>query len=50
MFEVDNVKNCETASIFEFDNVRNEAILRHFLIFEVDNIKNEAILRDLLQK
>jgi len=42
---------CETSSVFEFDNnVKNEAILRDFLIFEVGNMKNEAILRDLLQK
>ena len=35
--------------MFERDNVKNEAILRDFLIFlEVDNIKNEAILRDFL--
>jgi len=40
----------ETSSIFELDNVKNEAILRDFLIFKVDNIKNEAILRDILQK
>ena len=37
---------CETSSIFEFDSVKNEAILRYFPFFEVDNIKNEAILRD----
>ena len=41
---------CETSSISELDNVRNEAILRHFHIFQVDNIKNEAILRDFVQK
>ena len=40
----------ETSSMFERDNIKNEAILRDFLIFEVDNIKNEAILRDFLQK
>ena len=43
----------ETSSIFELDNVKNEAILRDFFILQsckVDNIKNEAILRDILQK
>ena len=39
---------CETSSGFELDNIKNEAILRGFLIFEVDNIKNKAILRDFL--
>ena len=38
-------QSSETSSIFELDNVKNEAILR-----QVDNIKNEAILRDVLQK
>jgi len=33
----------ETSSIFELDNVKNEATLRDF-------IKNQAILRDFLQK
>ena len=41
---------CETSSFFELDNIRNEAILRDFLIFEVQDIKNERILRDFLQK
>jgi hypothetical protein len=41
---------CQTSSIFELDNVKNETILRDFLIFNVDNIKNEEILRDFLQK
>jgi len=45
----------ETSSIFELDNVKNEAILRDCetsSFFEVDNIiiKNETILRDVLQK
>ena len=37
---------CVTSSFFKVDNIKNEAILRDFLIFEVDNMKNEAILRD----
>ena len=41
---------CEMSSIFEVDNVKNEAILRDFLNFQVGKIKNEAILRDFLQK
>ena len=41
---------CETSSMFELDNVKNEAVLRDFFIFKLDNIKNEAILRDFLQK
>ena len=41
---------CETSTIFEPDNIKNEAILRDFLNLEVDNIKNETILRDFLQK
>ena len=41
---------CETSSIFQLDNVKNEAILRDVFIFQkVDSIKNEAILRDFLQ-
>ena len=39
---------CETSSFFWVDNIKNEAILRDFLIFFVDNIKNEASLRDFL--
>jgi len=39
---------CETSSIFELDNVKNETSLRDFLNFELDNIKNETILRDFL--
>ena len=39
---------CETSSFLEVDNIKNEAILRDFLIFELDNIQNEAILRDFL--
>ena len=42
-------KFCETASIFELDSIKNEAILQESSIFEVDNIKNKAILRDILQ-
>jgi len=38
-------QSSETSSIFELDNVKNEAILR-----QVDTVKNEAILRDVLQK
>jgi len=41
---------CETSSMFELDNVKNEAVLRDFFIFKLDNIKNEAILQDVLQK
>jgi len=44
---------CETSSFFDVDNIKNEAILRDFLIFrifELDNIKNQAILRDFLQE
>ena len=41
---------CEASSIFELDNVKNEAIQRDFLNFQVGNIKNEAILQDFLQK
>ena len=41
---------CEMSSIFEVDNVKNEAILRDFLNFQVGKIKNEAILRDFLQE
>ena len=37
----------ETSSIFELDNIQNEAILRD-LVFELDNVKNESILRDIL--
>jgi len=40
---------CENSSIFELDNVKNEAI-ETSSFFEVDNIKNETILRDVLQK
>ena len=41
---------CETSSVFELDNVKNETVLRDFLNFQVDNIKNETILQDFLQK
>ena len=44
----------ETSSIFELDNVKNEAILRDVLVFlkltTSKTFKNEAILRDILQK
>ena len=40
---------CETSSIFELDNVKNETILRDFLNFEVDNIKNETMSARLPQ-
>ena len=33
---------CETFSMFELDNVKNEAILRDFLSFVIDSIKNTA--------
>jgi len=36
---------CETSSIFEIGNVKNEAILRASSIFELGIVKNEAILR-----
>ena len=47
---------CETSSVFELDNVKNETILRDFFIFQtrllhffkLDNVKNETILRDFL--
>jgi len=35
--------------VFELDNVKNETMLRDFLIFELDNIKNETGLRDFLK-
>ena len=41
---------CETSSIFELNNVKNETFLRDFFNFELDNIKNKASLRDFLQK
>ena len=34
--------------MFEFNNVKNEAILRDLFIFKVDNIQNAAIQRDFL--
>ena len=42
---------CEPSSIFELDNVKNEAILRDFLNLYMNfTMKNEAILQDFLQK
>jgi len=41
---------CQTSSIFELDNIKNETSLRISSFFEVDNVKNDAILRDFLQK
>ena len=41
---------CETASFFELDNIRNEAILRDFLIFRSARHQKRRILRDVLQK
>ena len=43
---------CETSSIFELDNIKNETICETSpsSAFELNNIKNEAILRDVLQK
>ena len=40
---------CETSSIFELDNIKNETICETspFSIFELDNIKNGAILGDV---
>ena len=41
---------CETSSFFELDNIRNEAILRDFLIFRSARHQKRRILRDFLQK
>ena len=41
---------CETSSFFELDNIRNEAILRDFLIFRSARHQKRRILRDVLQK
>ena len=41
---------CETSSIFELNNVKNEATLRDFFNFWVWQHQNKAILRDFLQK
>ena len=40
----------ETSSFFELDNIRNEAILRDFLIFRSARHQKRRILRDILQK
>ena len=37
---------CEISSMFELDNIKNEAIPRTSSMFELDNVKNETILRD----
>ena len=50
MFEHKNVQNGTTSSFFELDNIRNEAILRDFLIFRSARHQNQRILRDFLQK
>ena len=39
-----------TPSFFELDNIRNEAILRDFLIFRSARHQKRRILRDILQK
>jgi len=41
---------CETSSVVELDNIKNEPILTASSIFELGNIKKKAILRDFLQK
>ena len=41
---------CETSSFFELDNIRNEAILRDFLIFRSARHQKRRILQDVLQK
>ena len=40
---------CETSSIFELNNVKNETILRDFFIFQTWQLKQEAILRDFFK-
>ena len=37
---------CETSSFFEVDHIKNEAILRDFLVFQSWQHQNEALLRD----
>jgi len=41
---------CETSSIFELDNIKNETLGETFSFFEVDNIKTEQFWRGFLQK
>ena len=43
-------KKVETSSMFELDNVKNEASLRDLFIFQSWQQKNAAILRDFLKK